>query len=163
MTNCDQVKRKICAEDHCRVVEGEEECHDKVIASTLEVPEETCALAPKIECKNVTTSVPQLMPQQECRKIPKEVCQTVFLNPQRVKVGRLWWMTWCNRGSPGGRPGQVLHNRADRGRSNAGQVGGHMLALLLQGCTHPQEPTTGAGQGCRVEQAATEEEGKAQC
>ena len=86
VTNCDQVKRKICAEDHCRVVEGEEECHDKVVASTLEVPEETCTMAPETECKNVTTSVPQLVPQQECRKIPKEVCQTVFLNPKKVKV-----------------------------------------------------------------------------
>ena len=32
-----QVKRKICAEDHCRVVEGEEECHDKVVETAIEV------------------------------------------------------------------------------------------------------------------------------
>ena len=29
---------------------------------------------------------PQLVPQQECRQVPKEVCQTVFLNPRNVKV-----------------------------------------------------------------------------
>ena len=111
VTSCDQVKRKICAEDHCRVVEGEEECHDKVVASAVEVPEETCSMAPEEECKNVTTSVPQvparnllhplysapqLLPEQECRLIPKEVCQTVFLNPRNVKVrklGRRWSVT----------------------------------------------------------------------
>ena len=32
-----QVKRKICAEDHCRVVEGDEECHDKVVETAIEV------------------------------------------------------------------------------------------------------------------------------
>ena len=56
------MKRKICAEDHCRVVEGKEECHDKVVASAVEVPEETCSMAPEEECKNVTTSVPQVLP-----------------------------------------------------------------------------------------------------
>ena len=61
-------------------------------------------MAPEEECKNVTTSIPQantsfttkvtfdticlpqLVPQQECRQVPKEVCQTVFLNPRNVKV-----------------------------------------------------------------------------
>ena len=68
-----------------------------------QVPEETCSMAPEEECKNVTTSIPQantsslkvtfgnncfpqLVPQQECRQVPKEVCQTVFLNPRNVKV-----------------------------------------------------------------------------
>ena len=82
-----QVKRKICAEDHCRVVEGDEECHDKVVETAIEVlrrhvkhchgsweeprsqwkveticqvPEETCSMAPEKECKNVTTSIPQV-------------------------------------------------------------------------------------------------------
>ena len=32
-----QVKRKICAEDHCRVVEGDEECHDKIVETAIEV------------------------------------------------------------------------------------------------------------------------------
>ena len=101
VTSCDQVRRKICAEDNCRVVEGEEECHDKVVASSIDIPEETCNMTPEEECKNVTTSVPQvtqqnqtrpykvnpqLLPEQVCRQIPKEVCQTVFLNPRSVKV-----------------------------------------------------------------------------
>ena len=61
MTNCDQVKRKICAEDNCRVVEGAEECHDKVVETTVEQPLETCSMSPEEECKNVTTSIPQVM------------------------------------------------------------------------------------------------------
>ena len=43
------------------MVEGKEECHDKVVASAVEVPEETCSMAPEEECKNVTTSVPQVL------------------------------------------------------------------------------------------------------
>ena len=39
-----QVKRKICAEDHCRVVEGDEECHDKIVETAIEVPEKTSGL-----------------------------------------------------------------------------------------------------------------------
>lgn len=31
------MKRKICAEDHCRVVEGDEECHDKIVETAIEV------------------------------------------------------------------------------------------------------------------------------
>ena len=39
-----QVKRKICAEDHCRVVEGDEECHDKIVETAIEVPETRVAV-----------------------------------------------------------------------------------------------------------------------
>ena len=70
VTLCDQVERKICAEDFCRVVEGEEEvvlstfvlyhqqlyfkCEDDIIENTVNVPEETCDLEPEEVCRNVT-------------------------------------------------------------------------------------------------------------
>ena len=57
---------------------------------------------PQEECKNVTTrydddndevqmhnnifSIPQLIPEEICRQVPKEVCQAVFLNPKMLKV-----------------------------------------------------------------------------
>ena len=58
---------------------------------------------PQEECKNVTTryddvddhddeihynvfSIPQLIPEEICRQVPKEVCQAVFLNPKFLKV-----------------------------------------------------------------------------
>ena len=31
-------------------------------------------------------SIPQLIPEEVCRDVPKELCQTVFLNPKTVKV-----------------------------------------------------------------------------
>ena len=47
ITRCGQVKRKICAEEKCRVEEGEEECEDEVVENTVMVPEESCALDPE--------------------------------------------------------------------------------------------------------------------
>ena len=117
------------------MVEGEEECHDKIVETAIEVPVETFKTNRKISkesgakkilayFKNESIFVrclkkpavwrlrrsarmsppasprqtlalkvilanipfPQLVPQQECRQVPKEVCQTVFLNPRNVKV-----------------------------------------------------------------------------
>ena len=34
----------------------------------------------------ILISIPNLIPERVCRKIPKEVCQVVFLNPRIVKV-----------------------------------------------------------------------------
>ena len=36
--------------------------------------------------KHVTFSIPQLVPEEVCRDVPKELCQIVFLNPKTVKV-----------------------------------------------------------------------------
>ena len=34
----------------------------------------------------ILISIPNLIPEKVCRKIPKEVCQVVFLDPKTVKV-----------------------------------------------------------------------------
>merc|ERR1712032_1281814 len=39
--------------------------------------------------RNVTVSIPNLVPEEKCRVIPKEVCQTVFLNPSKTKKTEL--------------------------------------------------------------------------
>ena len=47
VTQCRQVERKICAEENCRVEEGEEECQLEDVENTVMVPEETCTLDPE--------------------------------------------------------------------------------------------------------------------
>jgi len=84
VTLCDQVERMICAEDFCRVVEGDEECQDELIENTVNIPVETCSLQPEEVCKNVTVSLPQLVASETCREVPRAVCQTVFTNPRTV-------------------------------------------------------------------------------
>lgn len=54
VTQCGQTEREICAEDHCRVVEGEPECYQNVKENVVQVPEETCSLEPTKECRNET-------------------------------------------------------------------------------------------------------------
>ena len=54
MTQCGQTEREICAEDHCRVVEGEPHCYQRTVENVVEVPEETCSLEPIRECRNET-------------------------------------------------------------------------------------------------------------
>ena len=88
-----------------QVVEGEPECFEKVVENGVQVPEETCSMEPTTECKNVTVrsvvnvirggvfkhlcfSIPNLVPEEKCRVIPKEACQTVFLNPTPTTVSR---------------------------------------------------------------------------
>ena len=51
---CEQVQRKICAEDNCREEEGEEVCEEELVENTVMVPEETCSLDPETVCRNVT-------------------------------------------------------------------------------------------------------------
>ena len=39
-----------------------------------------------IKTKHNILSIPQLIPEEICRQVPKEVCQAVFLNPKMLKV-----------------------------------------------------------------------------
>ena len=54
MTQCGQVQRTICAEDKCKIVEGDIECFEKTVENVIQVPEETCILEPNTECRNET-------------------------------------------------------------------------------------------------------------
>lgn len=54
VTQCGQQQRTICAEDKCKIVEGEPECYEKTVENVVQVPEEICSLEPTEECRNVT-------------------------------------------------------------------------------------------------------------
>ena len=49
------MERTICARDHCRLVEGEEQCQEFLVENTIDSPEETCTMEPTQDCRNVTT------------------------------------------------------------------------------------------------------------
>merc|ERR1712241_930481 len=48
-TKCEKLPVEICGAG-CVVAEGDEECHDKVITTLVDVPEEVCDLNPKETC-----------------------------------------------------------------------------------------------------------------
>ena len=49
-TACEKLPIEICGAG-CTYEEGPEECHDKVIATTVDVPEEICDLNPQKTCR----------------------------------------------------------------------------------------------------------------
>ena len=64
---------------------GPEECHDKVVVTVVDVPEEVCDLNPVKSCRFATKLVPHLSPTHECTVVPKEVCVLKFSTPQQVQ------------------------------------------------------------------------------
>lgn len=94
-TWCEKIPRKICAPDYCKMVPGNEECHDKTISSTVVRPEEVCDLQPSTQCHLATNLVPHLVPRQVCKDIPKEVCHLKLDNPKMVR--KPVTMRWCTR------------------------------------------------------------------
>jgi hypothetical protein len=82
-TNCEKLPVEICGAG-CVTEEGAEECHDKVITSLVDVPEETCDLNPQKTCRFQTKLVPKLKPVAECTTIPQESCNLKFSTPQEV-------------------------------------------------------------------------------
>ena len=82
-TGCEKLPVEICGAG-CTYEEGAEECHDKVTASIVDVPEEVCDLNPQITCRFVTKLVPKLTPQHQCTIVPKETCLLKFTQPQQV-------------------------------------------------------------------------------
>jgi len=82
-TGCEKLPIEICGAG-CTYEEGQEECHDKVIASLVDVPEEQCDLNPQKTCRYVTKLVPRLSPKHECTIVPKETCNLSFSQPRQV-------------------------------------------------------------------------------
>jgi len=83
-TGCEKLPVEICGAG-CTFEEGPEECHDKVLASIVDVPEEVCDLNPQKTCRYVTKLVPSLSPEHQCTIVPKETCILKFTTPQQVK------------------------------------------------------------------------------
>jgi len=82
-TGCEKLPVEICGAG-CTFEEGPEECHDKVLASVVDVPEEVCDLNPQKTCRYQTKLVPSLSPEHQCTIVPKETCVLKFTTPQQV-------------------------------------------------------------------------------
>ncbi len=96
-TTCQKLPVEICGAG-CVTEEGPEECHDKTIASLVDVPEEVCDLNPQKTCRFQTKLVPRLKPEAECTIIPQETCNLKFSNPQ--PVDKPLQTKWCLDPSP---------------------------------------------------------------
>ena len=68
-------------------------CQQKMKTVVVDHPVEQCELEPQQVRKQVTKLVPQLVPRQECVKVPKEVCATSRLNPKVKKIPFI--QKWC--------------------------------------------------------------------
>merc|ERR1712211_92739 len=82
-TSCEKLPVEICGAG-CVFEEGDEECHEKVLTSLVDVPEEVCDLNPQKICKFVTKLVPSLSPVHQCTIVPKETCILKFSQPKQV-------------------------------------------------------------------------------
>merc|ERR1719159_2415044 len=82
-TACEKLPVEICGAG-CVIEEGEEECHDKVLTSLVDVPEEVCDLNPQKTCRFITKLVPKLKPEHQCTIVPQEICNLRFSQPRQV-------------------------------------------------------------------------------
>jgi len=96
-TGCEKLPVEICGAG-CVFEEGVEECHDKVLTSLVDVPEEHCDLNPQKICKFVTKLVPKLAPKHECTIVPKETCILKFSQPRQVP--KPLQTRWCLDSTP---------------------------------------------------------------
>jgi len=97
-TWCQKKPRKICAPDNCNMVQGPEDCRDKVMVSTIQKPEEHCNLQPQRHCRLITKLVPHLTTKEVCKDIPKEICVMKLVNPHPVK--KPIQLKWCTKKKP---------------------------------------------------------------
>ena len=70
----------------------------KTIENAIDVPEEICDLVPQKTCKGVYKLVPYLVPEPECKDVPREVCSfgvkgTKLGEKPIVTKVRKTWMT----------------------------------------------------------------------
>ena len=91
-TSCEKLPIEICGAG-CTYEEGEQECHDKVVATLVDVPEEQCDLNPQKTCRFVTKLVPKLTPEHECTIVPQETCNLKFTQP--TPVDKPLQTRWC--------------------------------------------------------------------
>ena len=136
-TSCEKLPIEICGAG-CTFEEGPEECHDKVIASLIDVPEEICDLNPQKTCRLVTKLVPRLKPQHQCTTFPQEICSLRFTTPRQVKKPLI--TKWCLDDSPV-TPGESYDESNALGRplSESARSGGPSSFRLDSFSNQPQE------------------------
>jgi hypothetical protein len=91
-TACEKMPVEICGAG-CSFQEGTEECHDKVVTSIVEIPEEVCELNPQKTCRFATKLLPKLEPVQECTEVIKGTCHLGFSKPKPAK--KPLTTKWC--------------------------------------------------------------------
>ena len=91
-SNCEKLPVEICGAG-CAFEEGIEECHDKVVTSAVDIPEEVCDLNPQKTCRFTTKLVPSLTPEHQCTIVPKETCHLSFSSPTPAK--KMLLTKWC--------------------------------------------------------------------
>ena len=91
-TGCEKLPVEICGAG-CSYEEGPEECHDKMTANLVDVPEEVCDLNPQKTCRYMTKLVPRLVPEHQCTIVPKETCILKFSQP--TQVAQDLQTRWC--------------------------------------------------------------------
>ena len=91
-SSCEKLPVEMCGAG-CDYEEGAEECHDKLVTSVIDIPEEVCDINPTRICRMTTKLVPSLTPTQECTIIPKESCHLSFSQPTPAKKKLL--TKWC--------------------------------------------------------------------
>ena len=68
-------------------------CLNKTKTVIVSEPKEECELEPKKVCRHTTKMVPQLRSVKECVDVPKEVCATSRVNPEKKKYPTI--QKWC--------------------------------------------------------------------
>ncbi len=112
-TSCEKLPVEICGAG-CITEEGAEECHEKQIASLVDVPEEVCDLNPQKTCRFQTKLVPRLKPAHECTIIPQETCNLKFSSPQPVE--KPLKTKWCLDPTPSA-PGETYDESNAQGNA----------------------------------------------
>ena len=110
-TKCTKIPQEICGQG-CIVEKAPEECHEKIINTLVDVPEEVCDLTPQETCQFVTRLVPILRPTKECTTVPKEVCTLRFSQPKIVE--KPLRTEWCQDENVEGSGDNVDGNSLDQ-------------------------------------------------
>eukprot|EP00095_Tigriopus_kingsejongensis_P009793 maker-scaffold2076_size21391-snap-gene-0.6 protein:Tk09793 transcript:maker-scaffold2076_size21391-snap-gene-0.6-mRNA-1 annotation:"hypothetical protein" len=85
-TDCHQKNMTVCGSESCPIVKGERVCVDELKTFVEEVPKERCHLNPKKTCNEVNKVIPKLELTTECIDVPKELCETIQVEAERVQV-----------------------------------------------------------------------------
>ena len=91
-TACEKIPVEVCGAG-CSYQDGAEECHDKLVTSVHDTPEEICDLNPQQICRFIIKLAPKLEPVKECSSVPKESCQLKYSTPTISKRPIL--TKWC--------------------------------------------------------------------
>ncbi|TRY75841.1 hypothetical protein TCAL_12657 [Tigriopus californicus] len=118
-TSCKSIPVELCGGSTCKTRNLPEECHDKVVASIVDIPEETCDLNPQEVCRLQTKLIPKLTPIEECKTHPREVCQMKFTEARSKKKPITIKYCLMNNNQRPTSPGIITNSYPNRAPSNS--------------------------------------------